>query len=107
MVGQAPYVINAGLTYANSFGTTSATLLYNVIGERITSAAVTPIAVDTYERPQHLLDFSLRLPLYRGIQGKFDAKNLLDSVHEELQGDVVRYRYETGRSFSFGMSWRL
>lgn len=107
MVGQAPYVINAGVSYTGQEGTTSATLLYNVVGERIAAAAVQPINVDTYERPRHLLDFSLRFRLLDNLNGKFDAKNLLDSAHEELQGEVVRYRYRTGRSFSAGLSWTM
>jgi TonB-dependent receptor len=107
MVGQAPYVVNAGLSYTSSSGSTSATVLYNVVGKRIASAAVTPIRVDTYEQARHGLDLALRFPLYGGAEAKFDAENLLNSPYEELQGDVVRYRYTTGRSFSLGVSWKL
>jgi outer membrane receptor protein involved in Fe transport len=107
MVGQAPYVVNAGLSYADRSGSTSATLLYNVVGKRITSAAVTPLTVDSYELPRHLLDLSLRLGITNGLEGKFDAKNLLDSSYEERQGDVVRYSYSVGRSFSVGMTWKV
>jgi TonB-dependent receptor len=107
MVGQAPYVVNAGLTYTSDSDALSATLLFNVVGKRITSAAVTPITVDTYEQPRNLLDFSVRFPLRGGMTGKLDAKNLLDAPYEELQGDVVRHRYTVGRSFSFGASWKL
>jgi hypothetical protein len=106
MAGQAPYVVNAGLAYASAGGETSATLLYNVVGRRITSAAVVPIRFDTYELPRHLLDFSLRVPLRGGVSGRFDAKNLLDSAFEERQGDVVRSRYTTGRVVSLGISWK-
>ena len=35
MVGQAPYVVNGGLTYTSTGGATNATLLYNRVGERI------------------------------------------------------------------------
>jgi len=38
---------------------------------------------------------------------KVDATNLLDSPFEERQGDVTRYRYRTGRSFTLGASWRM
>ena len=107
MVGQAPYVVNAGLTYQSGSGATGATLLYNVVGARISSAAVTPITVDTYERPRHVLDFSFRFPITGGMAAKFDAKNLLDSPYEERQGEVVRYRYTTGRSFGLGVTWGL
>ncbi len=105
MVGQAPYVLNAGLAWSSAGR--SATLLYNVVGKRITSAAVTPITVDTYEQPRSLLDFSMRVPLGSGASVRLDAKNLLDSAHEERQGDVVRYRYTTGRTISLGVSWNL
>ena len=107
MVGQAPYVVNTGLSYADEAGRTTATLLYNVVGKRIVSAAVTPITVDTYERPRQVLDFSVRFPLGESVTAKFDAKNLLDSAYEERQGDVIRYRYTSGRVMSVGLSWNL
>lgn len=106
MVGQAPYVVNAGLSYTHPFSPLSATLLYNVVGQRITYAAVTPVRVDTYERPRHQLDMSARFPLVGGLLGKLEATNLLDAAYEERQGDVVRYRYVTGRSLSLGLSWQ-
>ncbi len=105
MVGQAPYVVNAGLGYSRATGAFSATLLYNVVGKRITSAAVTPIRVDTYEQPRQLLDFSMRFPLHGGLSARLDAKNLLDAPYEERQGDVIRYRYTTGPTFGLGVSW--
>ncbi len=107
MVGQAPYVVNAGVSWAGGAGSTSATLLYNVVGKRITSAAVTPVTVDTYEQPRQLLDFALRFPVRGGLSGKLDAKNLLNAAHENKQGNVIRYRYRTGRVFSLGFSWNL
>jgi hypothetical protein len=107
MVGQAPYVINTGLSYESASGATSAALLYNVVGSRITTAAVTPLAADTYERPRHVLDFSLRFNIYGGMSAKFDAKNLLDSPYLQRQGDVTRFRYTTGRAFSLGVNWSL
>jgi TonB-dependent receptor len=107
MVRQAPYVVNAGLSYASPSSPVSVTLLYNVVGERITAAAVTPVSVDTYERPRHQLDFSVRFPVVGAMSGKLDATNLLNSAREERQGDVVRYRYTTGRSVSLGFSWAV
>lgn len=105
MVGQAPYVLNAGLTYADEEGALSATLLYNLVGKRMVSAAVMPLSEDSYELPQHMLDLSLRFPLYGSVSARMDLKNLLGAAHEERQGEVVRYRYEPGRVVSFGVSW--
>jgi outer membrane receptor protein involved in Fe transport len=106
MVGQAPYVLNGGLSYGEN-GRMNATLLYNVVGRRISSAAIAPLNADTYEQPRPQMDFSLRFPLLQTVSGKFDATNLLDSPFEERQGDVTRLRYRTGRSFTLGASWRM
>lgn len=105
MVGQAPYVVNAGLTYSTSSGRASATALYNVVGRRITAAAALPLP-DIYEQPRHALDVSLRFPVIGPLSGKLDARNILDQPYEILQDDVVRERYRAGRVFSLGLSWR-
>ncbi|MBI2795899.1 MAG: TonB-dependent receptor [Gemmatimonadetes bacterium] len=105
MVGQAPYVLNAGLTYASRSGRTSATLLYNVVGRRIVAAGLLPMP-DVYEMPRQIVDASLRMPVARGIEARFDAKNLLDAEYREQQGDLARVTYRSGRVFAFGLSWR-
>lgn len=107
MVGQAPYVINAGVAYASAEeGGASATLLYNVVGKRLFAAALEPLNADAYEMPRHVLDLSLRLPLFQGVSARVDAENLLDAASEVKQGDVVRERYKTGRTVAFGVTWR-
>jgi TonB-dependent receptor len=105
MVGQAPYVVNAGLTYASGSGAWSATALYNVVGERITEAGETPLP-DVRERPRSMLDFSLRFPLVATLTGRLDAKNLLDAPYELVQGPVTREYYKTGRTFGLGFTWQ-
>jgi outer membrane receptor protein involved in Fe transport len=105
MVGQSPYVMNAGLTYAIPDLSVSATALYNVAGRRISSAGVLPLP-NVYEESRHSLDLSLRFPLVAGLRAKADLENLLDSPYEQRQGTVVREFYKTGRTFSFGVSWQ-
>jgi outer membrane receptor for ferrienterochelin and colicin len=105
MVGQAPYVLNGGLTYSSAAGRSSATLLFNAIGERIISAAESPLP-DVLELGRQSMDFSLRLPFVGKSDVRFDAKNLLDRPIEIVQGTVVRETYRTGRTFQFGMSFR-
>jgi TonB-dependent receptor len=104
MVGQAPFVLNAGLTYGSRDGRLVATALYNVIGRRIFAASLLPLP-SVYEEARDVVDFSLRFPIARGVSGKFDAKNLLDEPYEVTQGTVQREFYRAGRSFSLGMSW--
>lgn len=103
MVGQAPYVVNAGLTYVAG-ERLSATALYNVIGRRIYAASLLPLP-NVYEEPRNVLDFSLRFPLLRGVSGKLDLKNVLDAPYEVTQGTVQREFYRAGRTLSVGMSW--
>lgn len=105
MVGQAPYVVNAGLTWSPRRTTASATLLYNTVGERIVNAGELPLP-DVVERPRDVLDFSLRLPVRGGIAMRLDAKNLLDAPHELRQGSVVREYHESGRTLQVGVSWK-
>jgi TonB-dependent receptor len=105
MVGQSPYVINTGLTYAHSDLGVSATALYNIAGRRISSAAETPLP-NVYEEPRNSLDVSLRFPLFAGLRAKADLENLLDSPYEQTQGTVARESYRTGRTYSLGVSWQ-
>ncbi|MGH7475081.1 MAG: TonB-dependent receptor domain-containing protein [Longimicrobiales bacterium] len=106
MVGQAPYVVNAGVAFAPRDGATSATLLYNVVGDRIVNAAEAPLP-DVYEQSRHVIDLSLMHEFPTGMSLKLDGKNLLDSPYEWLQGPVVRERYRVGRIVSLGLAWRL
>jgi hypothetical protein len=105
MVGQSPYVFNAGLTYSTRTGRASATALFNTVGRRVVAASVYPLP-DIYEEARNTLDISLRLPVVASLSAKIDAKNLLDEAHEQRIGSVVRESYRTGRVFSLGFAWQ-
>jgi hypothetical protein len=105
MVGQAPYVVNAGASWSSQSARSSATILYNVVGRRITAAGSTPLP-DTYESARSGLDASLQAPLFGSLSARLDAKNLLDSPYEVKQGPVVRERYRSGRVISLGLKWQ-
>ena len=105
MVGQAPYMVNAGVTWNNVSGSTSATLLYNTVGPRIIDAGVVPLP-DVEEQARNVVDFSLRFPVAGSITGRFDAKNLLDAQYRILQGPVTRESYTIGRTISLGFNWQ-
>ncbi len=107
MVGQAPYVVNTGLTYTGIRSDLSATLLHNVVGPRIVNARASGSTVeDVVEEPRHLVDLSLRVPLAGGASARIDLKNLLDSPYEVVQGPIVREYHRSGRNVSVGLSWR-
>jgi TonB-dependent receptor len=105
MVGQAPYVINGGVTYTAQSNGASATLLFNRVGRRIQDAGESPLP-DVYEESRDVLDFSLRFPILSNVGIRFDAKNLLDAPYLMTQGDVIRERYTVGRVFALGFTWR-
>ncbi|MEO8333376.1 MAG: TonB-dependent receptor [bacterium] len=105
MVGQAPYVFNAGLTYAVRNGASTATLLFNRVGERITAAGASPLP-DAIENPRNVLDFSLRQAVTSFVTLRLDTKNLLDAPYEIHQGTVTRDFYRTGRSVNLGFQWK-
>ena len=105
MMGQAPYVGNAGVTWSSLAGDRSATLLYSVVGRRITAAGSVPYP-DLYEQPRNLVDLSLRIPVLRTLSLRADARNLLDAPYRFLQGDFTRQEWRAGRQVSFGLQLR-
>ena len=102
MVGQAPYVLNTGLTYTTSGSGTSATLLFNRVGERIAAAGASPLP-DVVDLSRNVLDFSLRSRLLNMTTLRFDLKNLIDSPYQTRQGTVVREYYRAGRVVQLGI----
>lgn len=105
MVGQAPYVLNTGLTYSSHTGASTATLLFNRVGERLTAAGSSPLP-DVIEQPRNVLDLSLRWALSPFVTVRTDLKNLLDTPHEISQGSVIRESYNGGRTIQAGVLWR-
>jgi TonB-dependent receptor len=105
MVGQAPYVVNGGLTYLASANGASATILYNRVGPRIEAAGDIPLP-DVVEEARDVLDFSVRLPVAGAFSARFDAKNLMDSPYTVRQGTVTREQFRSGRTVQAGLIWR-
>jgi hypothetical protein len=102
MVGQAKYVVNAGLTYGSTRLT--ANVLYNVVGPRIREAAIQPLP-DVTEQARQVVDVSLLAPVGPRATVKFDAKNILDAPYRLTQGAIERHYFRTGRVYTLGISW--
>ncbi len=105
MVGQAPYVLNTGLTYTSGSGASTATVLFNRVGARIYAAGASPMP-DVLERPRNVLDFSLRQSVRSDVLVRFDLKNLLDAPYDVVQGTIRREHYSSGRTVHVGLQWR-
>jgi hypothetical protein len=102
MVGQAPYVVNLGLSWAPSY--LSATLLYNRVGDRISFAGLGGLP-DAKDKARNVLDMSMQIPLRQHVTVRFDGRNLLDAKFVQDQGGFARRSYTVGRQFRTGFSW--
>lgn len=107
--GQSPFVVNLSLGYDNHEFGTSATLLYNVFGERLSAVGTYGIP-DVYEQLRGSLDLTLVQRLPAGLQLRLTARNLLDAEElfqqEFANGEVITVeRYRSGRSLSVGISF--
>jgi TonB-dependent receptor len=58
MMGQSPYIVNAGLFYRNDSIRLSINTMYNIIGQRIVIVGV-PGVPEVYEMPRHQLDLAI------------------------------------------------
>lgn len=85
MAGQAPYVINAGITYSNFEAGWEAGLFYNVKGETLEIVGV-GLYPDVYFQPFHNLNFSLSKKLGADGRTQIDLKadNLLNDRLERF-----------------------
>ena len=93
MAGQAPYVINAGLSYGDSETGLDAGIFYNVKGPTllIVGSGLYP---DVYQREFHSMNFSI-------------AKRIgaVESYYDSFQADEQLFNsLNPGRAFSLGLS---
>ncbi len=101
--GQSPYVFNFQLEYDRKKSGTTASLLYNVFGQRITEVG-TSKRPDIIEDPFYQLDFVLKQKIGKTYSVGLKAKNLLDPYATARQGAEVTRRYKKGRAFSLAFS---
>lgn len=110
MAGQAPYIINAGMTYKNMINQVDVGLFYNVKGPTlfIVGAGLFP---DIYTQPFHSLNLSFSK---RFEKSSVDLRfgNLLDSEIKEYyssyeaENEIFTF-YKIGRSVSLSFSYDL
>jgi len=105
---QSPYIINLDLNYDNPYSGTSAGLVLNVAGPRITIASYK--TEDVYEQPAPMLDFILSQRLGRHLTMKFAAKNLLNPTFKRTYGedtDLFYSSYKKGMSFGLSLNYEF
>lgn len=110
LVGQAPYMLNVGLTWTSPTGRTELSVLSSSVGKRIKELRVTDGVGFTQKRNNRefdaltTLDASANLTLFTGTRLKLAAGNLLDRPIREIEGPIEAKRYQTGRTFSVSLS---
>jgi len=111
--GQSPYVVNLGMHYVSSRGTTSLSAMYNIMGKRLAGIGLGELP-DIYEKPASSLDMTFSRSL-GWTRLKLSAENILNSGTEYTQeqkeipgvvgkSKVVTRSYGKGRSFSLSLS---
>lgn len=61
---------------------------------------------DVVEQERHVIDLSVRFPVFEVLTARIDLKNLLDAPYATTQGPITRESYRVGRGLSIGLSWR-
>lgn len=101
--GQSPYLLNFGIDMTMPWYNLNSTLVYNIVGKRITDVGDGG-RPDTYEQPIHQLDLSLIQKIKKNLNLTFRAQNLLDPDITRTQGEFVVSNFQRGRAFSLGVS---
>jgi len=110
MYGQAPYIINAYLNYSASKIKLNARLVYNTTGPKL-AIVVRGGTPNVYDAPKNSIDFVLRKQIGQKIFLSFKAKNLLNTKFKKYyiyrDTKYIYSNYRLGRTFSFGLSFKL
>jgi outer membrane receptor for ferrienterochelin and colicin len=101
--GHSPHIFNFQIGYDNAEWGTKATLLYNLVGERIVSVGILG-APDKYAQPYSQLDFIATQDINEWLSLRLKMKNLIDQNVVVKQGDQVTRLFTRGREFSIGVN---
>jgi TonB-dependent receptor len=108
--GQAPYIVNAIISYINPDNGLEVSLAYNVSGERLYNISLfaTP---DVYEQPTSLLNFKASKRFGEHYQLSLTARNLLnESNRKTLEFNGEEYTaesYSVGRTFGASFTYTI
>ncbi len=109
MFGQAPYVVNGILTYtADSLGL-SATLSYNVQGQRLVITSGNPSIADVYELPRDLLDVKVMKRLGKHFSASITVRDILSAPTSRTYKDseFIYDKISYGTTYVFGILYKL
>ena len=105
---QSPYILNLDLSYDNPLSGTSASVIFNTSGPRITIASLN--TEDIFEQPSPTFDFVLSQKISRRMAVKFSARNLWDPQIERTYGeksDLLYSLFRRGRTFGLSLAYEF
>jgi outer membrane receptor protein involved in Fe transport len=108
MFGQAPYVINLTLRFAEPVTKFSASLVYNVVGPRIIDVGLragTNILPNVEEQPFHALDLITSWQATEHLKLKLKWRNMMFQSRRIQQGSVTTLRTYPGTFVSVGLDY--
>ena len=97
--GASDYVANLMLGFDSPEGRHSASLIYNVFGERLYVAGRNG-SPDGFEQPFNSVDFTYAWYPTDSLTLKFKAQNLLDETITIKRNDIVTYQEDPGQSYA-------
>lgn len=114
---QAPYSVNGWFNYTNDKWGTDLTATFNMVGERLVQINLTG-EPDLYSRPVPMLDFVFRQRLYRRLEFKGFAKNILNPAIKTVyanpgtgglwyNNEYIHRSYQRGMEVVFGLTYNL
>jgi hypothetical protein len=110
LVGQAPFLLNLGLTWVSPTGRSELTLLGSSVGRRLRELNQTYVngagdGIPNLESPGiTTLDATASLTPFKGARLKLAAGNLLNRAIREMEGPLELRHFTTGRTYSCSLS---
>lgn len=113
MFGQAPYIVNAILSYQSDKLGLNVSASYNVQGPRLVISGIsTGGRPDVYERPRHLLDVKVQKTIGKYLNISVTGRNLLNSpvlrtfrYDNTWHRDFDRFRW--GQELVLGLNFKF
>ncbi|WP_108947008.1 TonB-dependent receptor domain-containing protein [Shewanella halifaxensis] len=105
MTGHSEWVTNVQLSFDSPNEEHTATLVYNVFGDRIAYGGRGGLD-DVYEQPFQSLDFTYSYFPLESLSIKLKAKNLLGSETEYEQQNITVYAKDPGTEYTIDISYQ-
>ncbi|WP_160153717.1 TonB-dependent receptor domain-containing protein [Microbulbifer sp. ALW1] len=106
MTGASEYVVNGMLGFDSPDGMHSATLGYNVFGDRLYLAGRNG-APDAFEKPFHSLDLTYSWYPTQEITVKAKMQNILDEAIEIERSGVIVFEEKPGQTFALSAQYQF